>query len=113
MNIIIESSFALSAKDKESIKTKINYLRKYESRIIQVNVFFKTVGGSTPNTVLSEIRILVPGNDLFAERSDTDAVKAFSSAYSSIKRRVKQRRKRLNDHKSPIKALNEIVNNTY
>lgn len=113
MNIIIESSFALSTKDKENIKTKINYLKKYESRIIQVNVFFKTVGGSNPSTVLSEIKIQVPGNDLFVERSDVDAMKAFSSAYSSIKRQVKQRRKKLNDHKSPIREINEIVNNTY
>ena len=113
MNIIIESPFTISEKDKEVIEKRINYLKKYESRIIQVNVFFKTGGGSNPNTILSEIRILVPGNDLFAEQKDEDAMKAFSSAYSSIKRQVKERRKKLNDHQSPIKEINEIVNNTY
>jgi putative sigma-54 modulation protein len=113
MNILIESPFALSDKDKAIIESKINYLKKYESRIIQANVFFKKGGGTNPNTILSEIRILVPGNDLFAERSDVDAIKAFSSSYSSIKRQVKERRKKLNDHKSPIKEINEIVNNTY
>lgn len=113
MNIIIESPFALSTKDKETIKTRIEYLKKFESRITQVNVFFKTDSGTSPDAVLSEIRILVPGNDLFSERTDHDAMKAFSSAYSSIKRQVKQRRNKLNDYQSPIKDINEIVNNTY
>ena len=113
MNILIESAFALSEKDKETINTRINYLKKYESRITNVSVFFKTGGGKNPNSVKSEIKILVPGNDLFSERTDEDAMKAFSSAYSSVKRQVKQRRQKLNDHKSPIKEINEIVNNSY
>ena len=112
MNILIESPFALSEKDKETINTRINYLTKYESRITQVNVFFKTGDGKNPKAVTAEIKILVPGNDLFSERSDEDAIKAFSSAYSSIKRQVKQRRNKLNDHKSPVKKINEIVNNS-
>lgn len=113
MNVIIESPFAISVKDKEVIESKINYLKKYDSTIVQVQVFFKKSDGSSPNSILSEIRILVPGNDLFAERSDHDAIKAFSSAYSSIKRQVKERRKKLNDHKSPIKEINDIVNDTF
>lgn len=113
MNIIIESPFALSLKDKQVIKSRINYLKKYDSRMIQVNVYFRTGNGFNPNSISSEIRILVPGKELFSERSDEDALKAFSSAYSSIKRQVKERRKRLNDHQSPIREINEVVNNTY
>ena len=113
MNIIIEAPFTLSENDKKIIETRIKYLDKYESRITKVNVFFKNGGGINPKSVLSEIRILVPGGNLFAENSNEDAIKAFSSAYNSIKRQVKQRRKKLNDHKSPIKDINEIVNNTY
>jgi len=110
MNIIIESPFTLTAKDKEVIEAKINDLKKYESTIIQVNVYFKTDSGSIPDSVLSEIRILLPGYDLFTEKSDEDAMIAFSMAYNSIKRKVKERRKKLYDHKSPGGPIDEIEN---
>ncbi|MDF1697045.1 MAG: HPF/RaiA family ribosome-associated protein [Saprospiraceae bacterium] len=113
MNIIIEAPFKISENDREIIHSKLQYLSRYESRITQINVFFKNDGGNLKSEVVCEIRILVPGNDLFAESSDPIALKAFSRAYSAIKRRVKERRKKLNDHQSPIREINELVNNTY
>jgi len=113
MNITIEAPFAISDSDKETIESKITYLEKIESRMTQVNVFFKEDDGNKMNAILAEIRIRVPGNDLFAESYDVDAIKAFSSAYSSIKRMIKKRRDKLNDHQSPIKKLNNIVNDNF
>ena len=63
------------------------------------------------NEIVSEIRVLVPGQHLFAENSDPDAMKAFSRAYSSIKRRVKQHNNKLHEHQSPIRLLNQMANN--
>jgi len=108
MNIIIESPFTLSPKDKEVIEAKINDLAKYDSTIVQVNVYFKKDSGSIHNSVLSEIRILLPGYDLFADRMDDDAMKAFASTYNSIKRKLTERKKKLYDPKSPGTPIDEI-----
>ena len=113
MNIIIEAPFSMVERDRIVIESKINYLKRYESRMIKVSVFFKTDIGSNPNDVLCGIRIDVPGYDLFAEQTDSNAMRAFSASYNSIKRQVKQRRRKLNDQWSPVKEINEIVNNTY
>jgi len=110
MNITIETPFTLSDQDRETIDTKINDLSKYESRMTQVSVFFKKDDRKGRNSILSEIRVRVPGNDLFAEGTNEDAVKAFSNAYNSIKRSIKKRRTKVNEHHSPVKEIRDIVN---
>ena len=109
----IETPFTISESDKAMMESRINDLNKYESRITQVNVFFKKDDGSNMDDVSAEIRIRVPGNDIFVGHSDRDALVAFSKAYSSAKRQVKKRRDMLNDHHSNVREINEIVNNTY
>ena len=110
MKITIESQFTLSNEDRKTINSKISYLSKYEARISQVNVYFKRNDRKGPNSILSEIQVRVPGNDLFSEGTDEDAVKAFSIAYNSIKRATKKRRGKMNEHYSPIKEIRDIVN---
>ena len=46
MNITIESPFRLSDKDKESIHEKLRELTKFESNIVQCQVFFKKGDGN-------------------------------------------------------------------
>ncbi len=109
----IEAPFTLSTSERTYIEDMIAGLSQYESRMTQVNVFFKEDDGNTPNGILSEIRIRVPGNDLFAASTHEDSTKAFSNAYDAVKRQLKKRRDKLNDHQSEIRDLNEIVNNTF
>ena len=111
MNILIEAPFKISQEDKAIIRSKIQYLNRYQNRIIQINVFFKRDGAHPRNEIVAEIRVLVPGQHLFADNSDPDAMKAFSRAYSSIKRRVKQHRNKMREHQSPIRQFNEMANN--
>lgn len=110
MTTTIEAPFTLVDKDKQLIQGKIDDLQKFESRMTQVNVFFKADDGNTPNAILAQIRVRVPGKDLFAENSEEDAMKAFASAYDAIKRLLKKRRDVLNDKQSPIKEIRDIMN---
>lgn len=110
MKLTIEAPFKLSDEDKTFIEDKLFDLKVYESRMTQINVFFKEDDGNDPNGILSEIRIRVPGKDLFAGDTNEDAIKAFVSTYNSIKRMLKKRRDKVNDHQSPIKELSAIVN---
>ena len=111
MNILIEAPFKISEDDKNIIRSKIQYLNRYQNRIIQINVFFKSDGSPRRNEIVAEIRVLVPGQHLFAESTDPDAMKAFSRAYSAIKRRVKQHRNKMREHQSPIRQMNEMAGN--
>ena len=110
MKVTIESPFSLSDEDKNIIENKINDLNKFESRMTQVNVFFKEDDGNSPNAILSEIRVRVPGNDLFASDTDGNAMVSFFNTYKIIKRLLKKRRDMVNDHHSPIKKISAIVN---
>ncbi len=113
MTTTIECPFNLSTENQSHIEQHINNLTKYEKRITQCNVFFKEDDGNTPNDISIQIRLRVPGEDIFVQDADPQAMTAFSKAYKSLKRQVKKRRDILNDHQSPIRELNEIVNNTY
>lgn len=110
MKVTIEAPFAVSDQDRKHIENKLNDLTKFESRMTQINVFFKEDDGNVPEAILSEIRIRVPGSDLFAGDTDEDAMKAFTSTYNTVKRLLKKRRDKVNDHHSPVKELNAIVN---
>lgn len=113
MNHTIEAPFTLSDSDRSYISEKIENLQTYESRIVHTSIYFKTDDGNTPGGILAEIRVDVPGEDIFVSDSDADAMKAFTKACNAMKRQVKKRRDRMNDHHSSVKEINEIVNNTY
>jgi ribosomal subunit interface protein len=113
MNTTIECPFTLSETDKDYINDKIDGLSKYEGRITQVNVYFKKDDGKVPGGILSEIRIMVPGSDVFAEDVKEKAITAFNGAFAAVKRQLKKRRNQLNDHRSEIKVINDIVNNNF
>lgn len=113
MKVIIEAPFDLSDKDRKTIEDKIKGLEKYDDRMTEVTTFFKMDDGKTPGDVLAEIRVRVPGSDLFAAESESDSMKAFGSVYQNIKRQIKKRRDKLNDHQSDVRGLNEIVNNSF
>ena len=113
MTTTIEAPFTLRDTEREYIEQKISSLQKFEARMTQVNVYFKKDDGKVPNGILAEIRVRVPGKDVFADSTNGDAMKAFTETYNVIKRQVKKRRDQLNNHQSEVKEINEIVNNTY
>lgn len=113
MKIIIEAGFKLSEKDEKAIQEKLKSLQRFESRMSEITVFFKEDDGTKEKGILAQIRIRVPGKDIFVADSETGAMVAFGKAFETAKRQVKKRRERLNDHQSEVRDINEIVNNTY
>ena len=114
MQVTIEAPFTVIPEKREYIENKVKDLNtKYSIGITQGNVFFKLDEGKTPNNVLAEIRLRIPGNDLFVGQADKDDVKAFASAYDSIKRLAKREKDKRNEHQSPVKKMTDIVYNTF
>ena len=100
MTTTIEAQFTLSEMERKTIESKIDDLQKYEARMTQVNVFFKKGDGSAPDAIRAEIRVRVPGTDIFADNTDEIALKAFNQAFNAVKRQIKERKSRMNDHHS-------------
>jgi ribosomal subunit interface protein len=98
MNITIESPFKLSEEDKESIHEKLKELTKFESNIVQCQVYFKTGDGTAHESVQADIRVAVRGNDIFVSERDHDAIKAFSSAHATAKRQLRKRKEKIKKH---------------
>jgi putative sigma-54 modulation protein len=50
------------------VTEKVNSLSHFNDRIIAADVHFKLVNSSEKDNKICEIKLIVPGNDLFAER---------------------------------------------
>lgn len=109
MKILIEAPFNLKDIHRDLINDKMNSLQKYDSKIIGADVFFKLDDGKGPNVALAHIKVLVPGNDIFVQHSDEDAITAFNRAFDSIKRQVKKRVDKVKQHHSEVREMIDIV----
>lgn len=109
MNHTIEAPFTLRDSDRTAIEEKLETLNSYDNKITQINVFFK-LGDGKENDVLAEIRVRVPGKDVFAESGNPLMMVAFNEAYTACKKQLLKRKDKQNNHQSDIKDLNDIVN---
>lgn len=114
MNTTIEAPFEVIENKKSFIEEKMSDIeKKYSLGVTQANVYFKLDDGSGPHNVLAEIRLRIPGKDIFVSSSESDDIKAFAKAYDSAKRAARKQKEILNERQSPIKELNNTVNFTY
>lgn len=100
MNYTIEAPFNLSDVQKETIEGKLGKLTTYNSDITKIDVYFKESDSNVPGEVVSEIRVFLPGPDLFTQNKSDNLLKSFSGAYDSIKRQAKERKDKWRDKKS-------------
>jgi len=114
MKVTIEAPFSLRDDDREVINDKILSLKDYGSRFTGAEVYFKKDdGGEKPDLVKAEIVLRVPGKDLFTKHYHENAMTAFNQSFQAIKRQVKDRRSKRNDHRSDVKEINNIVNDNF
>ncbi len=109
MNITIEAPFEVIPAKEQYFRSSLNELGDYLSGITQINLFFKTGEGTGQEDVLAEIRVRIPGKDIFVEDFGSNDMVAFEKAYDSVKRQVKKRNDKNNDHRSNVKELNNLV----
>jgi putative sigma-54 modulation protein len=90
--------FDADVKLVEHVKEKLNKLTQFHDRITQIDVFLKL-----DNVVhqikdkIAEIRVHVPGKDLFVKHSTKSFEQSFDSAFESIVSQIKKKKdKQLN-----------------
>lgn len=85
MNVIIEAPFVINEEQELEIKNQLETLSKYNSKITNAKVYFKTDDGTTSNSILAEVQLHVPGPVIFASDTAPQFLNAFNGALKKVK----------------------------
>lgn len=99
MNIKINAVKFNSSKQLESfIETKVNKLGQYSDDIIGVEVFLRLENTADLENKIAEIRVDIPGNELFAKKQSKTFEESIDSTVDALKRKLtktKEKRRRV------------------
>ncbi|WP_116109130.1 ribosome hibernation-promoting factor, HPF/YfiA family [Lewinella sp. IMCC34191] len=98
MQVIIHKSSDLSDVTTEVINEKVNKLETYYDRIERAEVFIKEDDGSATNGHTVEIRLAIPGNDLFATHTDESIERATAEVTEALRRQIRKHKSKHGNH---------------
>ena len=99
MDIIIESpGFTASDNLKSFVEEELGKLIHKDDMIIRANVTLYKASESIPDNNYCEIRLEIPGKDLFAKRSGDSFEKAVLDTTEVIQKQLKKMKEKLTDH---------------
>lgn len=111
MKILIEAPFKVSQEKKDLIESLVNNYSKYEDNIIQAEIFFKVGDGKNNEHAVSEIKLSLPGNDVFGSHNGSDSMDAFGKAYKGVETQLRRRKDKITEKNRREKTLAEIAIN--
>lgn len=111
MKILIEAPFKMSRERKDLIETLVGNYSKYVQNIIQAEVFFKVGDGKDNEHAVSEIKLSLPGNDIFGSHTGSNSMDAFGKVYKAVETQLRRRNDRLTEKNRREKTLAEIAMN--
>ncbi len=82
--------FKADAKLQEFATNKINKLDTFSDSLIEAEVFFKVLNTSDEENKEAEIKISIPGNDLFAKKSAKSFEEAIDNAVEALRRQIRK-----------------------
>lgn len=91
MEVKIQSvGFKADAKLKEFAIQKINKLDTFSDTLISSEVFFKVLNAKDEENKEAEIKISLPGNDLFAKKHAKSFEEAVDNAVEALRRQLRK-----------------------
>jgi putative sigma-54 modulation protein len=98
MKLDIQSiHFDADQKLLDVIQSKLDKLDQYFDRIVSGDVFLRLEKSETRDNKLVEIKLIVPGNDLFASKRAASFEEAADEAVEALRRQVKKLKERLQE----------------
>ncbi|MCC7302195.1 MAG: ribosome-associated translation inhibitor RaiA [Bacteroidia bacterium] len=95
MNINIQSvHFDADRKLTAFIEEKVKKLDTFYDQIISADITLKLDKSSTSDNKIAEIRLSIPGNDLFAKRQCKTFEEAVDQAVSALKAQTKRHKEK-------------------
>jgi len=99
MKLNIQSiHFDADQKLLDIIQTKSDKLDQYFDRIVSGEVFLRLEKSDSRENKLVEIKLIVPGNDLFASKRAASFEEAVDECIEALRRQVKKLKERLQEH---------------
>lgn len=96
MKVKIQSiHFDADVKLLNFIESKVGKLNTYSNTIIDSEVFLRLDKSSSHENKIAEIKLLVPGNDLFAKRQCKTFEEATDLAVEALRRQLKKQKSKV------------------
>ena len=95
MRVKIQSiHFDADKKLIDFIENKVSKLNTYSNKIIDAEVFLRLDKSSSQENKIAEIKLLVPGNDLFAKRQCKTFEEATDQSVEALRRQLKKQKEK-------------------
>jgi len=99
MDIIIQSlGFTASDNLKAFVEEELGKLIHKDDMIVRANVTLYKASDSIPDNNYCEIRLEVPGKDLFAKRNSDVFEKAILDTVEVLQKQLRKMKEKLTDH---------------
>jgi len=96
MNIKINAvKFSASKQLEDFIESKVSKLIQFNEDIIGAEVFLKVENTQTLDNKVAEIRIELPGSDLFAKKQSKSFEESTDNAVDALRRQITKHKERL------------------
>ncbi len=98
MNIKINSiHFVADKKLEDFVESKVDKLIQKHEDVIKAEVFLRLENTQDPENKIAEIKLDVPGIELFAKKQSKSFEEATDSAIEALRRQMKKHKEKLRD----------------
>ena len=97
MKIQIEAPWEVNDYTRRVIEDKLQKLDKFSDKIIRAEVFLKIGDSVKPNDKIMEVRLHVPGPDIFAESTSDSFERTASDISDKLKVQILKRKEKKNN----------------
>lgn len=98
MTITIHKSAELLDSTIAVINEKLNKLDTFYDRIERADVYVKEDDGNTANGHKVEVRLAIPGNDLYADATDPSIKRGIADVAEALRRQLKKHKEKERDN---------------
>jgi putative sigma-54 modulation protein len=98
MEVTISSiHFKADVKLEDFIREKTAKLGKLFDGVIGCDVILRVDAASNNENKIAEIRVMIPGNDLFAKKQAKSFEEAIDNAVDALRRQIRKHKEKLRD----------------
>lgn len=106
MKIRVQSiHFTADVKLLDFIQKKVDKLDQFFDQIISGDVYLRLEKTEDEANKISEIKLAIPGNDLFAKEQCKSFEEATDKAVESLRRQLEKYKEKVRSHVNNLKAL--------
>lgn len=96
MNLIVHSiHFDADVKLKNFIEEKVNKLKQFDDKILEGEVFLRLDKSDDNENKVAEIKLLVPGKEMFAKKQCKSFEEATDLAVEALRRQIKKHKEKV------------------